>query len=379
MTKSDYIILGAGASGLLLAYRMASDTFFDDKSIVVLDKQKDKGNDRTWCFWESGTGEWNDVLHKRWKKIYFGSDWLNKKIDIFPYEYKMIRSAPFYNKLWKRINEKPNISFHQAEVSGVETLKNSVIVHTNSETFETSKAFNSLNFNDDYKTQTKFPVLQQHFIGWFIKTETPQFDDSVATFMDFEIPQNGNTRFMYILPTTKTDALFEYTLFSEKLLEKAEYENAIKDYLKQKGIENYTITETEIGSIPMTAYQFSNQNTEHILNIGTAGGWTKASTGYTFMNTTKKTKALVEFLKTESDVSKFAKTTKFWFYDLLMLDVLHRDNAYGAKMFSSLFKKTKVTTIFKFLDEESTLGEDLKVITSVPPIRFIQALFRRLF
>jgi lycopene beta-cyclase len=379
MTKSDYIILGAGASGLLLAYRMASDTFFDDKSIVVIDKHKDKGNDRTWCFWESGTGEWNDVLHKRWKKIYFGSDWFNKQIDIFPYEYKMIRSAPFYNKLWKRINEKPNISFHQAEVSGVETLENSVIVHTNSKTFETSKAFNSLNFNDDYKTQTKFPVLQQHFIGWFIKTETPQFDDSVATFMDFEIPQNGNTRFMYILPTTKTDALFEYTLFSEKLLEKAEYENAIIDYLKQKGIENYTITETEIGSIPMTAYQFSNQNTQHILNIGTAGGWTKASTGYTFMNTTKKTKALVEFLKTESDVSKFAKTTKFWFYDLLMLDVLHRDNSYGAKMFSSLFKKTKVTTIFKFLDEESTLGEDLKVITSVPPIRFIQALFRRLF
>jgi lycopene beta-cyclase len=149
--------------------------------------------------------------------------------------------------------------------------------------------------------------------------------------------------------------------------------------LRQKGIENYSITETEMGSIPMTAYQFSKQNTQHILNIGTAGGWTKASTGYTFKNTTKKTKALVEFLKIESDVSRFAKRTKFWFYDLLMLDVLYRDNAYGAKMFSSLFKKTKVTTIFKFLDEETTLGEDLKVITSVPPQRFIQALFRRLF
>ena len=379
MTKSDYIILGAGASGLLLAYRMASDSFFDDKSIVIIDKQKDKGNDRTWCFWESGTGEWNDVLHKRWKNIYFGSDWLNKQIDILPYEYKMIRSASFYQKLWKTINEKPNISFHQAEVYKVETLINGAIVHANSETFKASKVFNSLIFNDDYKTQTKFPVLQQHFIGWFIKTETPQFDDSVATFMDFEIHQNGNTRFMYILPTSKTDALFEYTLFSEKLLEKSEYENAIKDYLKQKGIENYSITETEMGSIPMTAYQFSKQNTQHILNIGTAGGWTKASTGYTFKNTTKKTKALVEFLKIESDLSRFAKRTKFWFYDLLMLDVLYRDNAYGAKMFSSLFKKTKVTTIFKFLDEESTLVEDLKVITSVPPIRFIQALFRRLF
>ena len=34
MRKSDYIILGAGASGLMLAYRMAKDSFFDDKRIV---------------------------------------------------------------------------------------------------------------------------------------------------------------------------------------------------------------------------------------------------------------------------------------------------------------------------------------------------------
>lgn len=379
MTKSDYIILGAGASGLLLAYRMANDAFFNDKSIVIIDKQKNKGNDRTWCFWEEGKGEWDAILCKDWKYVYFGSPWLSKNIDIFPYEYKMIQSEIFYEKLWKTINEKTNISFQQTEVSSLQTVENRLVVHTDSESFEASKVFNSLLLQTDYKTQTKFPVLQQHFIGWFIKTETPQFDDAVATFMDFEIPQNGNTRFMYVLPTSKTEALFEYTLFSEKLLEKSEYENAIKVYLKQKGIENYTITETEMGSIPMTSYPFLKQNTTHILNIGTAGGWTKASTGYTFMNTTKKTKALIEFLKTETDVSKFAKRTKFWYYDLLMLDVLYGDNSYGAKLFSSLFKKTKVTTIFKFLDEESTLIEDLKVITSVPPLRFIQAVFRRLF
>ena len=74
MTNYDYIILGAGASGLMLAYRMASDTFFDDKSILIIDKEKQKGNDRTWCFWENGEGEWDDILTKTWSKIYFGSD-----------------------------------------------------------------------------------------------------------------------------------------------------------------------------------------------------------------------------------------------------------------------------------------------------------------
>ena len=379
MIKSDYIILGAGASGLLLAYRMANDTFFDDKSIVIIDKEKDKGNDRTWCFWESDNNEWNDIINKRWKNIYFGSQWSSKEIDISPYEYKMIKSESFYKKLWKTIHTKSNISFHQALVSKIETKGSLVSVQTDNSGFEGSKVFNSLNINDDYKKQSKFPVLQQHFVGWFVKTETPYFDADVATFMDFDIPQKGNTRFMYVLPTSKTEALFEYTLFSKELLKKEEYEEAIKTYLKQKGIEDYIVTEKEMGSIPMTCFDFSKQNSEHLLHIGTAGGWTKASTGYTFMNSTKKTKELVAFLKRESNLKKFSKRTKFWFYDLLMLDVLASDNSYGAQLFTNLFKKSKTTTIFKFLDEESTFAQDFKIVSSVPPMRFIKALLRRLF
>jgi lycopene beta-cyclase len=358
---------------------MANDTFFDDKSIVIIDKEKDKGNDRTWCFWESDNNEWNDIINKRWKNIYFGSQWSSKEIDISPYEYKMIKSESFYKKLWKTIHTKSNISFHQALVSKIETKGSIVSVETDNSGFEGLKVFNSLNINDDYKKQSRYPVLQQHFIGWFVKTETPCFDADVATFMDFDIPQKGNTRFMYVLPTSKTEALFEYTLFSKELLKKAEYEEAIKTYLKQKGIEDYIITEKEMGSIPMTSFDFSKQNSEHLLHIGTAGGWTKASTGYTFMNSTKKTKELVAFLKRESNLKKFSKRTKFWFYDLLMLDVLASDNSYGAELFTNLFKKSKTTTIFKFLDEESTFTQDFKIVSSVPPMRFIKALLRRLF
>ena len=111
--------------------------------------------------------------------------------------------------------------------------------------------------------------------------------------MDFTVPQKGNTRFMYVLPTSKREALFEYTLFSKDLLEISEYENAIKDYLEEKNIANYEIVETEKGSIPMTSFKFQQFNTKNLLNMGTVGGWTKASTGYTFMSTTKKTRALI--------------------------------------------------------------------------------------
>ena len=379
MKKTDYIITGAGASGLILAYRMAQDAFFDDKSILIIDKEKNVTNNRTWCFWEKPNGEWDDLITKYWNNIYFGSDYYSQEIDINPYQYKMIRSAEFYNQLWTLIDAKENFHFISAKVNGFTEADDKVLVSTSEGDIIGGKLFNSIPFDRTYQTEQKFPLLQQHFIGWFIKTESEIFDDSFATFMDFEILQNGNTRFMYVLPTSKTEALFEYTLFSQELLRKQDYEDAIKDYLKQKGIDNYQIIEVEQGAIPMTSYKFWKHNTHKVLHIGTAGGWTKASTGYTFMNASKKTKLLVSFLKKDNDLSKFTKVTKFWFYDLLLLDVLAKHNGDGARLFSSLFEKTNIKTILKFLDEESNLLEDLKIITAVPPLRFVKALLKRMF
>jgi len=378
MKDYDYIILGAGASGLMLAYRMASDLFFDNKSILILDKDTDKGNDRTWSYWEEGLGEWDDIIYKTWDCVFFSDKSFSEIINISPYCYKMIRSETFYKKMWNKINTKSNVEFINTSVLNHKIVDNKVLVTTTLKSFSANKVFNSLP-NTSYLKQDKYPVLQQHFIGWFIKTKVDTFDDTTATFMDFSVPQKGNTRFMYVLPMDKQTALFEYTLFSKDLLEVSEYEDAIKYYLKEKGINDYEIIETEKGSIPMTSYDFTESNTSNIFNIGTAGGWTKASTGYTFRSTTKKTKDIVKLLKSGKDISKYKSKSKFWFYDLLFLDVLANHNESGSTLFSSLFKKTNVKTIFRFLDEESNLWEDFKIITSVPSKNFISALFKRLF
>ena len=377
--KYDYIILGAGASGLMLAYRMSKDAFFNDKSIVIIDQIKDKGNDRTWCFWEEGPGEWDDFLVKTWNNVYFGSDTFSKVISIAPYRYKMIRSEAFYKSLWNTITSKSNFSFIEDTVDSFSEIETGVQVIGENDTYFGSKVFNSLPNPETYTSQDKYPLIHQHFVGWFVKTKTELIDDSAATIMDFTVPQNGNTRFMYVLPIDKHTALFEYTLFSKDLLKHSEYEASIKDYLSERNILDYEIIEKEQGNIPMTSFKFSDLNSKHILNIGTAGGWTKASSGYTFTNTSKKTKAVVSFLKKAEDLSKFHKNDKYGFYDLILLDVLANHNKEGAALFSSMFRKTNIKTIFKFLDEESTLFEDLKIILSVPPKRFIQAFFKRLF
>jgi len=379
MNNYDYIIVGGGASGLMMVYRMSKDSFFDNKKILILDKEKKATNNRTWCFWEKNEGEWDDVLTKSWKKILFKSPIHSLEDSIFPYQYKMIRSEKFYHKIWNQLANKTNITFIEEAVLSIHQEENSAKVITSSATFHSKVVLNSIIFSDEYKKQTKFPVLQQHFVGFFIKTSEDSFNDESATFMDFKIPQKGNTRFMYILPYSKNEALFEYTLFSEHLLPISEYEIEIEKYLKEKNITNYTITEKEKGSIPMTCYHFWKNNSQNIIHIGTAGGWSKASTGFTFKNTTKKTIQLIAYLKGGKPLQSFHKINKFWFYDLLLLDILHEKNYLGSTLFGELFKRTSVQNILKFLDEETSFIEDLKILMKMPPANFIRAIFRRIF
>lgn len=379
MNTYDYIIVGGGASGLMMAYRMSKDTFFDDKRILIVDKEKKNTNDRTWCYWEQSEGEWDDILSTSWNKIIFKSDLHKAEEAIAPYSYKMIRSADFYSKIWNLLEQKSNISFHKEAVVEIKQLDDEAEVITENQVFKTTTLLNSILFDDAYKRQTQYPVLQQHFVGFFIRTEVDCFDDTAATFMDFTVEQNGNTRFMYILPTSKKDALFEYTLFSKDLLAYDVYKSEIEKYLTQKNIVDYQIVEKEQGSIPMTCYKFWEQNSQNIIHIGTAGGWSKASTGFTFNNTTKKTTQLINHLKQAKPLPDFYKITKFWYYDLLLLDILYQKNYLGAALFSQLFKKTSVQTIFKFLDEETSFYQDLTVMLKMPPKNFILAILKRFF
>ena len=379
MNYYDYILVGGGASGLMMAYRMSKDTFFDDKTILILDKQNKNKNDRTWCYWENENDEWSDILSFSWNKIIFKSNTYKTEEKITPYQYKMIRSKDFYLKIWDHLAHKTNISFQKENIVSIHQLEGEAQVLTDTKSFKTKTLINSILFNDAYKKQRQYPVLQQHFVGFFIKTKEDSFNDSAATFMDFTIAQKGNTRFMYILPYSKKEALFEYTLFSEDVLAFDIYKTEIEKYLESKDITGYEIVEKEQGSIPMTCYKFWEQNSKNIIHIGTAGGWSKASTGFTFKNTTKKTALLVKHLKQDKPLTEFQKTSKFWFYDLLLLDILHEKNHLGSAIFSQLFKRTPTQKILKFLDEETRLYEDLQVMLKMPPKNFIRAIFKRIF
>ena len=377
MQHYHYIFTGSGLSALMTVYEMLLSGKFDEKSILLIDENTKKTNDRTWCFWDENN-LFDKIVSKKWNQAIFANEKFNRVLVLTPYQYKKINGLDFYELVFKKISEHKNIHFLNQKVVDFTELGNHCVVKTESETFTCNKVFNSIYNPKVVTAQNKFPLIQQHFIGWFIKSKEAVFTANCATFMDFSVEQKGNTRFMYVLPTSENEALLEYTLFSKDLLLKEEYEAEIQKYIKNLGITEFKILEKEQGNIPMTCYPFWKHNTKNIINIGSAGGWTKASTGYTYKNASKKSKALVQFLKSETDFTKFNKKDKFWFYDLLLLDILSSKNELGSKIFSSMFRSGNSTVIFKFLDEETSIWEDLQVIWKCPKMIFVKALIGRI-
>ena len=378
MQHYHFIFTGTGLSSMMTVYEMVVSGKFKNKSILLIDENAKKTNDRTWCFWDEKR-DFDSIVSKTWNTALFADEHFQRILDLQPYQYKMVKGLDFYNYVLAVILKEENIHFTQQKVTDFEELGNHCIVKTESQSYTCNQVFNSIFNPEIVKVQSKYPLLQQHFIGWFVKSKTAVFNPNQATFMDFSVAQKGNTRFMYVLPFSETEALVEYTLFSKDLLETFEYENAIQDYLQKLGIAEYEITEKERGNIPMTSYPFWKHNSKNIINIGSAGGWTKASTGYTFKNSIKKSKALVQLLSTEIDFRKYHQKDKFWFYDLLFLDVLNSNNEKGSQVFAALFQKGNPTLIFKFLDEETSFSEDLQVIWKCPKPLFIRALLGRIF
>jgi lycopene beta-cyclase len=382
--KYDYIITGAGCAGLSLLRSMMQHAFFNNKKILLIDKEDKKNNDRTWCFWEQQPGLFDDIVYHRWQQIDFYSTDFSARFDLQPYTYKMIRGIDLYSTVLNEAKQHANINVIYADVESVSNNENYAIAKTNEKEYYADHIFNSIFFNDwkqEALQQKNIYVLLQHFKGLMIETDEAVFDKRIATFMDFRVDQNKGTAFAYVLPIAKNKALVEYTLFSEKILEQHEYDDTLKNYIESfLNIKKYTITHTEFGVIPMTNYNFS-KGEGGVINIGTAGGQTKGSSGYTFQFIQKHTDKIITALMNEKKplIMQTMLEKRFHLYDSILLNVLYNKKMNGDKLFAQLFKKNSLQSILKFLDNETNFTEELKIMNSVSLGKFLPAAIKEIF
>lgn len=373
----DCIIAGAGCAGLSLAVHLIHSGKFKDKKILIVDKEEKTKNDRTWCFWETQPGLFEDIVYKKWEKAWFHGEDYSKLLELNPYHYKLIRGIDFYKYCFDIVRQQKNITIQFGEVQHFVSTKEETSLVVNGQKYYADYIFNSILFNKPVLKKKEYWLLQ-HFKGWIIETDEPSFDPSTATLMDFRAGQHYGTAFVYCMPFTASKALVEYTLFTKDTLRPEQYDEELKKYIGHfLKISSYEIKEEELGVIPMTNHHFpAYQN--NIINIGTAGGQTKASSGYTFRFIQKHSAEIVKQLISTGKPFTSKPDKRFHFYDSTLLHILYHNRLPGKQIFTDLFKKNKPQRVLRFLDNESSLSGELKIISSLPTLPFLKAALHQL-
>ena len=354
MKEFDYIIIGGGCAGLSLAYELEINNKLKEKTLAIIETRDEYKRDKTWSFWKVFDHNFEDCVIKSWNNFTINSsegfhELINKS---FPYQ--SINSEKFYKNINSKLSLNPNVSCFKR------------LNEINSK--------NSLIFNSVFEDKLDKSKLWQHFQGIEIETSNDIFDDEIVNLMDFNCDQKNDVHFFYTLPFSKNTALIETTWLSD--LEDPSlmnYDLQLENYIKNNlGIKNYKINFIEKGAIPLFCPNFKNDG--KIINIGSAGGMTRLSTGYTFLNIQEHSKYIVKNIDTIGKTKAYNIGRKYQLLDKIFLKVLENHPEKMPNIFFNMFK-TSSNTAIKFLSNKSNVFEDINIISKMPKLIFMKALF----
>ncbi len=354
MREFDYVIIGGGCAGLSLAYELEIHEKFKNKTLAIIEPRNDYIRDKTWSFWKVAAHNFEDCVKHSWSNFSINIPSQTKYIECDNFPYQSIDSGLFYQKIINTLKKNTNIHF----------FKNINEIST-----ENSFVFNSVSDVSDSKND-----LWQHFSGIEIETNKDVFDDQIFNLMDFDCDQRDSVHFFYTLPFSKKKALVETTWVSNlNHPSNQDYSTQLEDYIKNKlKIKNYEIKFKETGAIPL----FHPKNIKKInqIEIGTAGGMTRLSTGYTFMNIQDQSKYIRENFENIEKVDNFTINSKYKFLDNIFLKVLKKNSGKMPEIFFKMFNCSP-STVINFLSNKSNIYEDFSIILKMPKLVFLKELF----
>jgi lycopene beta-cyclase len=379
----DVAIVGAGGAGLSLAIALraalARRPEARSLSVAVVDPVHRRAQDRTWCWWttpEDLPAGLAPLLTTAWSRMelidragvagHYGLD---------PLRYVMLRSADLYEAA-DGVLADLGASRVSGAVERVDDGADHAVIQLADRRIAARWVFDSSPAAPRRPGRTQ---LLQHFRGWTVQFDDPVLDPRLATLMDFRCPQPaGGVAFGYCLPLDSRRGLVEYTEFSSARLPSADYDRALTSYLRMRwDVEpgrGALVGEVENGVIPMTDAPFARQVGRRVFRLGTAGGATRPSTGYTFAALQRQAEAVAsQLVQGRTPVPPQPYPARHRWMDAVLLRALARGYLDGADLFTGLFAEHPTQRVVRFLDGASGLAEELAIMRSAPMPAMIRA------
>ncbi|WP_409433731.1 lycopene beta-cyclase CrtY [Litorimonas sp. RW-G-Af-16] len=268
---ADMIIVGAGLSGLLTAWRCLDVN--PELCVMVIEASDHIAGDHTWSF------NLTDVAEelRDWIQPFIAYQW--DRYDVkFPKRERTLE-IPYCtgNSDTLRACVQPHIESGRLRLmlnTQVSELTSESVTLKNDEVLEAACVLDARGFEP---RGDEIPGWQK-FVGRVIKTEKPHGLHH-PVIMDATVEQIDGYRFLYLLPFSDTELLVEDTYFSDTSnLSENEISARIDDYIKDKGWSDHKVLRTEKGVLPM---MMATDRDDDSSKIGLAGGFAVAATGFT--------------------------------------------------------------------------------------------------
>ncbi|MEV4493880.1 lycopene cyclase family protein [Micromonospora coxensis] len=375
MDNVDLAVVGGGGAGsLVLAALDRHD--LRGLRVAVVDPVRKRGQDRTWAFWGTPDAELEPMLSASWRRVEVTTPARRRMLDLAPLRYAMLRSGPLYARA-AEAERRLGATRIDAAVDALDDDGAGVTVRDG----DGAALLRARWVLDSRPRPPRRPGRTswlQHFRGWWLESATPVFDPDRAVLMDFRTPQPARgVSFGYVLPVSDRYALVEYTEFSPARIDDAAYDAALRGYAALLGLDlgALTVREVEDGVIPMTDAPFARRPSARVVRLGTAGGATRPSTGFTFSAMRRQAEQVARAVAAgRAPVPRPAYPGRHLWMDAVALRAWDRGAVDGPQFFDRLFDRNPPERVLRFLDGATGVAEDLAVMRSSPLLPMTSAV-----
>jgi lycopene beta-cyclase len=382
----DVAIVGGGGAGLSLVAAIdqaARRLGRPAPALVVIDPVRRQDNDRTWCWWADSGPDFEFVeplLARSWSRMEIVDRAGRRQAhDLGASRYVMLRSADFYAAADAALARLGRHGEARRIVGGVEAVEDGpdqAVVHAGATQVRARWVFDS---RPGGPVRPAAVSLLQHFRGWTVRFDSDVLDPELPTLMDFRVPQPGGAvAFGYCLPFSARRALVEYTEFGREPLRSQEYDEALRRYLLHRWNvmpgAGFEVEGVEDGVIPMSDAAYPRRTGRRIFRLGTAGGATRPSTGYTFAAMQRQAHAVAHLLFTDrTPLPPRPYPGRHRWMDAVLLRALDRGYVRGPELFTNLFAKNPAERVVRFLDGRSGARDELALMRTTPTLPMLRS------
>jgi lycopene beta-cyclase len=375
----DVAIVGAGAAGLSLVVHLDALLLREPSarppSVVLLDPAAGPGAARTWCFWGTSAGPAAPAVHRSWRHVEVIDPAGGRRVlELDPLRYFMIRSVDFH-ALGAQAAERLGGTRVTAAVDEVRDGEERAEVRARGTTVRARWVFDSRPIAPPRPGST---TLLQHFRGWTVRFPHDVLAPDLPTLMDFSTPQPARgVSFGYCLPLDGARGLVEYTECTPARLPDPAYDDALRGYLSARwgrAGAAARVEAVEDGAIPMTDSVFPRRVGRRVFRIGTAGGATRGSSGYTFAAMQRQAAAMAAaLLAGREPVPPAPYPRRHRWMDAVLLRVLDRGMTDPAWLLARLFDRNPPIRVLRFLDGQTGPAEELALMAGTPTATMLRA------